>query len=47
MPWAMAPASPVKGYCMRYDVKKAKSSAVLFWVRVFCSLLGAEIERVR
>lgn len=43
----MAPASPVKGCCMRYNVKKAKTSAVLFWVRAFCSLLGAEIERVR
>lgn len=47
MPWAMAPTSPVKGCCTRYDVRKAKSSAVLFWVRAFCSLLGAEIERVR
>lgn len=43
----MAPASPVKGCCMRYNVKKAKTSAVLFWVWAFCSLLGAEIERVR
>lgn len=32
----MAPASPVKGYCMRYDVKKAKS-------RQCCALLSGSI----
>lgn len=32
----MAPASPVKGYCMRYDVKKAKS-------RQCCALLSESI----